>query len=57
MVGITAYGAYVPMLRLPLAAIGRLANAAGALGATRKGPMEGAFLREDVEAFMQGRTL
>jgi sugar/nucleoside kinase (ribokinase family) len=32
--------------------VGRLANACGALGATRKGPMEGACVRGDVEAFM-----
>jgi sugar/nucleoside kinase (ribokinase family) len=38
---------------LPLDQVGRLANACGALGATRKGPMEGAFLRRDVEAFIQ----
>jgi sugar/nucleoside kinase (ribokinase family) len=37
---------------LPLDQIGRLANACGALGATRKGPMEGAFRREVVEGFM-----
>jgi sugar/nucleoside kinase (ribokinase family) len=34
----------------PLAEVGRLANACGALGATKKGPMEGAMWREDVEA-------
>ena len=39
---------------LPLAEVGRLANACGALGATVKGPMEGAFRREKVEAFMAG---
>ena len=39
---------------LPLAEVGRLANACGALGATRKGPMEGAFRRAEVEGFMQG---
>jgi sugar/nucleoside kinase (ribokinase family) len=38
---------------LPLAEVGRLANACGALGATRKGPMEGAFAREVVERFMR----
>jgi sugar/nucleoside kinase (ribokinase family) len=38
---------------LPLLEVGRLANAAGALGATRKGPMEGAFRRAEVEAFMR----
>jgi len=37
---------------LPLDEVGRLANACGALGATRKGPMEGAFVREVVEEFM-----
>ena len=40
---------------LPLDEVGRLANACGALGATRKGPMEGAFAREMVEEFMQGK--
>jgi len=39
---------------LPLEQVGRLANACGALGATRKGPMEGAFRRAEVEAFMKG---
>ena len=38
---------------LPLEQVGRLANACGALGATRKGPMEGAFPRPVVEKFMQ----
>lgn len=38
---------------LPLDQVGRLANACGALGATRKGPMEGAFARGDVERFME----
>jgi len=38
---------------LPLDEVGRLANACGALGATRKGPMEGAFVREAVEEFMR----
>jgi len=38
---------------LPLEQVGRLANASGALGATRKGPMEGAFPRPVVEKFMQ----
>ena len=37
---------------LQLDEVGRLANACGALGATRKGPMEGAFAREVVEEFM-----
>jgi len=37
---------------LPLEAAGRLANACGALGATRLGPMEGALPRADVEALM-----
>jgi len=37
---------------LPLDEVGRLANACGALGATRKGPMEGAFVRDAVEEFM-----
>ncbi|MFB3881624.1 MAG: sugar kinase [Armatimonadota bacterium] len=40
---------------LPLDQIGRLANACGALGATRKGPMEGAFRRAEVEAFSGGQ--
>jgi tagatose kinase len=31
---------------------GRLANACGALGATRQGPMEGACIRSDVEALI-----
>jgi sugar/nucleoside kinase (ribokinase family) len=38
---------------LPLEQVGRLANACGALGATRKGPMEGAFPREQVERFIR----
>lgn len=38
---------------LPLAEVGRLANACGALGATVKGPMEGAFPRPVVAEFMQ----
>ncbi len=38
---------------LPLESVGRLANACGALGATVKGPMEGAFPRATVEAFMK----
>ena len=37
---------------LPLEEVGRLANACGALGATQKGPMEGAFRRDAVEEFM-----
>jgi len=37
---------------LPLERVGRLANACGALGATVKGPMEGAFHREAVERFV-----
>lgn len=37
--------------------VGRLANACGALGAIRKGPMEGAFAREIVERFMADGTL
>ena len=37
---------------LPRQQVGRLANACGALGTTRKGPMEGAFLRPVVERFM-----
>ncbi len=41
---------------LSLEKIGRLANACGALGATRKGPMEGAFLRAAVEKFMIDRV-
>lgn len=38
---------------LPLEQVGRLANACGALGATVKGPMEGAFRRQKVEEFMR----
>lgn len=38
---------------LPLEQAGRLANACGALGATRKGPMEGAFPRVEVEGFIR----
>jgi sugar/nucleoside kinase (ribokinase family) len=34
----------------------RLATAMGALGASRKGPMEGTFRREEVEAFMSRAT-
>jgi len=43
----------------PLEAVGLFANAAGALATTRLGPMEGAFRREEVLAFMaaQGRPL
>jgi len=41
---------------LPLDQVGRLANACGALGATRKGPMEGAFHRDTVERFMKDRV-
>ncbi|MGD8240601.1 MAG: sugar kinase [Armatimonadota bacterium] len=37
---------------LPLDECGRLANACGALGASRHGPMEGALPRAQVEAFM-----
>ena len=37
---------------LPLYDVGRLANACGALGVTKQGPMEGAALREDVERLM-----
>ncbi len=40
---------------LPLEQVGKLANACGALGATVKGPMEGAFPREVVEEFMRAR--
>jgi len=40
---------------LPLEEVGRLANACGALGATRKGPMEGAFVRKVVEEFMRAQ--
>jgi len=40
---------------LPLDQVGRLANACGALGATVKGPMEGAFPRQTVEQFMGER--
>lgn len=42
---------------LPLEEAGRLANACGALGATVLGPMEGAMLRAEVEAFMAEGTL
>jgi sugar/nucleoside kinase (ribokinase family) len=42
---------------LPLDQVGRLANAAGALGATRKGPMEGAFPRDAVETFIKDRVM
>jgi sugar/nucleoside kinase (ribokinase family) len=42
---------------LPLEQVGRLANACGALGATRKGPMEGAFPRDQVEQFMRDGVL
>jgi len=42
---------------LPLDQVGRLANAAGALGATRKGPMEGAFPRDTVERFMKDQVM
>lgn len=41
---------------LPLAEVARLANACGALGAMRKGPMEGARWREEVETFIAKRT-
>lgn len=40
---------------LPLEEVGALANACGALGATKKGPMEGAFFRDQVEAFIAQR--
>lgn len=42
---------------LPLDQIGKLANACGALGATRKGPMEGVFPRQVVEKFMKEGAL
>jgi sugar/nucleoside kinase (ribokinase family) len=42
---------------LPLEHVGRLANACGALGATRKGPMEGAFWRAEVEDFVKTGTV
>jgi sugar/nucleoside kinase (ribokinase family) len=38
---------------LPPEQVGKLANACGALGATRRGPMEGAFPRAVVETFME----
>jgi sugar/nucleoside kinase (ribokinase family) len=43
----------------PIDRVGLFANAAGALATTRLGPMEGAFSREHVLAFMasQGRAL
>jgi sugar/nucleoside kinase (ribokinase family) len=40
---------------LPLEEVGKLANACGALGATKKGPMEGAFPRQAVNRFMKER--
>ncbi|MCI5479784.1 MAG: sugar kinase [Lachnospiraceae bacterium] len=40
---------------LPLERAGKLANAAGALQATRLGPMEGAMYRKDVEDFIKER--
>ena len=42
---------------LPLDQVARLANACGALGATRKGPMEGAFPRSVVEKFMRDQAV
>ncbi len=42
---------------LSLEETGRLANACGALGATRKGPMEGAFPRAAVERFIKDRVV
>ena len=39
---------------LPLEEVGRLANACGALGATKQGPMEGAAFRAEVESFIRG---
>jgi sugar/nucleoside kinase (ribokinase family) len=39
---------------LPLVEVGKLANACGALGATAKGPMEGAFPREVVQKLIAG---
>ncbi len=42
---------------LPLGEVGRLANACGALGATKKGPMEGAFPRDTVNDFMNAGRL
>lgn len=41
---------------LPLAEVARLANACGALGATKKGPMEGAMWRAEVDAFIAARS-
>ncbi len=41
---------------LDLQAAGRFANAVGALAVTKKGPMEGAAWRAEVEAFMKQRT-
>jgi tagatose kinase len=47
-------GFTVAMLEgMSLHAAGRFANAVGALAVTRKGPMEGAPARENVEAFLQ----
>jgi len=42
---------------MPLDRVGSLANACGALGATRKGPMEGAFPRRTIDTFMQHQVL
>jgi sugar/nucleoside kinase (ribokinase family) len=41
---------------MPLPTAGRFANAVGALAVTRKGPMEGAPTRENVEAFLQQQS-
>ena len=40
----------------PLTRVGHFANAVGALATTRLGPMEGAPTREEVEAFIRGRS-
>jgi len=46
-------GAVVGLIEeMPLAELGKLANACGALGATAKGPMEGAHFRDDVLGIM-----
>ncbi len=41
---------------LPLEDVGRLANACGALGATRLGPMEGACFRDEVDSLIREQS-
>jgi sugar/nucleoside kinase (ribokinase family) len=41
---------------MPMAEVACLANACGALGATERGPMEGARFRNEVDAFIRDRT-